>query len=80
MRLEKNGGAPGERVEQGLYTPAVIVVYQLTPIGKAVLDLELVLDASLPEELEMRLIRLPAELTCGSASATAYSHALHQQV
>lgn len=49
------------RIEQGLHTPAVIVVYQLTPIGKAVEDLELVLGASLPHELEMRVIRLPAE-------------------
>lgn len=31
------------RIEQGLYTPAVIVIYQLTPIGKAIEDLELVL-------------------------------------
>lgn len=49
------------RMEQGLHTPAVIVVYQLTPIGKAVADLELVLGASFPEELEMRVIRLPTE-------------------
>ncbi|MCS7300061.1 MAG: DUF5615 family PIN-like protein [Fimbriimonadales bacterium] len=48
------------RIQEGLYTPAVIVVYQLTSVRRAIEDLELVLGASLPGELEARVIRLPA--------------------
>lgn len=50
------------RVQQGERMPGVIVVPREMPIGQAVSELELVVSASLPNELEGRVIRLPVSL------------------
>lgn len=50
------------RVQQGERMPGVIVVPREMPIGQAVSELELIVSASLPNELEGRVIRLPISL------------------
>ncbi|MCS6919064.1 MAG: DUF5615 family PIN-like protein [Fimbriimonadales bacterium] len=49
------------RVERGQLMPGVIVVPRSMPIGQAIEEVELVLGASLPGELNGRLVRLPLE-------------------
>jgi len=48
-----------QRVQQGLLVPGVIVVPQDMSIGRAIEELELLLAASLPGELENRVLWLP---------------------
>jgi predicted nuclease of predicted toxin-antitoxin system len=47
------------RIARGQPMPGVIYVPQRMPIGQAIADLEIVLSASFPNELENRVIWLP---------------------
>ncbi|MCS7190953.1 MAG: DUF5615 family PIN-like protein [Fimbriimonadales bacterium] len=50
------------RVQHGEPMPGVIVVPREMPIGQAIAELELIVVASLPHELEGRVLRLPLSL------------------
>lgn len=47
------------RVERGETMPGVVVVPRSMPIGQAIEELELIMGASLPSEIEGRVWRLP---------------------